>query len=217
MNNCIDHFWKLRLEAVKTALEANNFEVFIAENAAEVTELVKNEILATTPIKSMSWGGSITFVKSGLYEELKNIPDCEVLDTYNKELSNEEKVEMRRQALLTDLFVTGTNALTEDGCLVNLDMIGNRIAGLTFGPKNVLVLAGRNKLVPDIEAAMARIKEYAAPVNAMRLDMKTPCYVTGECADCKSDARICNTWTITEKSFPKKRVKVVLINEDMGF
>jgi hypothetical protein len=101
--------------------------------------------------------------------------------------------------------------------LVNLDMIGNRVAGLTFGPKNVVVIVGRNKIVHSLEDAFLRVKEYAAPVNTMRLDKKTPCVKTGRCEDCKSPDRICNTWTITEKSFPKGRVKVVLVNADMGF
>jgi len=87
---------------------------------------------------------------------------------------------------------------------------------LHFGPKNVLVLTGRNKIVPDIESAMDRIKDYVAPANVMRLDMKTPCIKTGVCSECKSSARICNTWTITQKSFPKKRTKIILINEDLG-
>jgi L-lactate utilization protein LutB len=216
MENPIDHFWKLKLENVKEALESNNFEVFIADNASDVTPLVQGNILSSDDIKSMSWGGSMTFADSGLYEDLKTMNKFDILDTYDKSLSNDDKTEMRRQALLTDLFITGTNAVTEDGFLVNLDMIGNRIGGLTFGPKNVLVLVGRNKIVADVESAVSRIKEYVAPTNAIRLDMKTPCVKTGECADCKSDARICNTWTMTEKSFPKKRVKVILINEDMG-
>ncbi|MBC8417749.1 MAG: lactate utilization protein, partial [Desulfobacterales bacterium] len=126
------------------------------------------------------------------------------------------KAELRRQALLVDLFITGTNAVTESGQLVNLDMIGNRIGGITFGPKSVVIMAGRNKVVPDLEEAMARIKEYVAPINAARLGMKTPCAKTSYCEECKSPQRICNTWTITEKSFPKGRVKIVLINEDLG-
>ena len=100
--------------------------------------------------------------------------------------------------------------------MINLDRIGNRVGALTFGPKYVLVLTGRNKIVPDIDTAMERIKNYVAPTNAMRLDMKTPCVKTGECSECKASARICNSWTITQKSFPQKRVKIVLINEDLG-
>ena len=126
-------------------------------------------------------------------------------------------MERRRQALLVDLFFTSTNAVTESGHLVNLDMIGNRIAALTFGPKFVVVLVGRNKIVPDLETAWDRIKNYAAPVNSMRLEKKTPCQTTSFCQDCSSPDRICNTWTITEKAFPKNRVKIILINEDLGF
>ena len=118
---------------------------------------------------------------------------------------------------MVDLFFTSTNAVTESGHLVNLDMIGNRIAALTFGPRFVVVLVGRNKIVPDLENAWDRIKNYAAPVNCMRLEKKTPCQATSYCQDCSGPERICNTWTITEKSFPKNRVKIVLINEDLGF
>ncbi|MDZ7599242.1 MAG: lactate utilization protein [Desulfobacterales bacterium] len=115
-----------------------------------------------------------------------------------------------------DLFFTGSNAVTEHGQLVNLDMQGNRVAALAFGPKKVVVLVGRNKIVPDIASAMARIKRYAAPANAMRLDKQTPCAKTGRCEDCRSPGRICNTWTITEKSWPTGRVTVILINADLG-
>ena len=216
MKNPIDNFWKLKLENVKESLESNNFEVFIADNSVAASKIVLEKILPAIDIKSISWGGSVTFVGTGLYDILKNKEDLKVLDIYNKSLSSDEKMQLRRKALLTDLFITGTNALTEDGCLVNLDMIGNRVGALTFGPKNVLVLTGRNKIVADIESAMNRIKNYVAPANVMRLDMKTPCIKTGVCSECKSSDRICNTWTITQKSFPKKRIKVVIINEDLG-
>lgn len=216
MKNPIDNFWKLKLEAVKEELESNNFEVFIADNTTDASAIVLENILPQLDIKSISWGGSVTFTGSGLYDRLKDLKGVKVLDTYDPSLSNEDKTQLRREALLTDLFVTGTNAVTEDGCLVNLDMIGNRVGALTFGPKNVLVLAGRNKIVPDVPAAMDRIKSYAAPANAMRLDMKTPCVKTGMCMNCKGSARICNSWTITEKAFPKKRIKIVLINQDLG-
>ncbi|MBC2703523.1 lactate utilization protein [Desulfobacula sp.] len=216
MKDPIKNFWKLKIENVKEALESNNFEVFIADNSADASKIVLENIIPALDIKSISWGGSMTFINTGLYDNLKNQKNFKVLDIHDKFLSNDEKTEMRRAALLTDLFITGTNAVTEDGYLVNLDMVGNRVGALTFGPKNVLVLTGRNKIVPDIEFAMERIKNYVAPANAMRLDMKTPCIKTGECSECKSSARICNTWTITQKSFPKKRTKIVLINEDLG-
>lgn len=158
----------------------------------------------------------MTFVQSGLYKELKDSAGIEVIDTYEQGLEPADMIERRRRALLVDLFFTGTNAVTETGKLVNLDMIGNRVAGITFGPRNVVIMVGRNKVVPDLEDAMLRIKNYAAPANAMRLDKKTPCVKTGYCEECRSPDRICNNWTITEKSFPKGRIRVVLINEDLG-
>jgi hypothetical protein len=124
--------------------------------------------------------------------------------------------ELRRQALLVDCFLTGTNAVTESGRLVNLDMIGNRVGAMHFGPRQVIVLAGRNKIVAGVDEAMRRIKTYAAPVNAMRLDKKTPCVKTSYCQDCNSPDRICNVWTITEKCFPDGRVKIVLIDRELG-
>ncbi len=158
----------------------------------------------------------MTYVQTGLYQELKDYKGIEVLDTYEKGLAPELMAERRRRSLLVDLFITGANAVTETGKLVNLDMTGNRVAAINFGPRNVIILVGRNKVVPDLEDAMMRIKNYAAPANAMRLDKKTPCVKTSICEDCRSLDRICNIWTITEKSFPKGRIKIVLINEDLG-
>ncbi len=215
MEKPIENFWSLRLADLKDALEANNFEVYIAENR-DAAKKIAREILPRTGARSISWGGSMTYVQTGLYEELKNYPGLEILDTYEKGLPPEEMLERRRRSLLVDLFVTGTNAVTETGKLVNLDMTGNRVAAITFGPRNVIIFAGRNKVVPDIEDAMQRVKNYAAPTNAMRLDKKTPCVKTSICEECRSPDRICNTWTITEKSFPKGRIKIVLINEDLG-
>jgi anion-transporting ArsA/GET3 family ATPase len=216
MEKPILNYWQLRLGNLKETLESNNFEVFIADNAREAGRVVMDKILPKLAPKTISWGGSMTFVASELYDMLKAYPKAEILDTFDKSLSPEESLERRRASLLVDLFVTGTNAVTRSGELVNLDMIGNRVAGITFGPRNVVVIVGRNKVVEDLEAAIERIKEYAAPVNAMRLNKKTPCAKTGVCEECKSPERICNSWTITEKSFPKGRIKVVLVNENLG-
>ena len=216
MEKPIVNYWQGRLKELKEALETNNFEVFLADNRAEAKKIVQEEILPKTGAKTVSWGGSMTFTATGLHDALKSAAGLEVVDTFDKSKSSEEKLELRRQALLSDLFITGTNAVTEDGMLVNLDMIGNRVGALTFGPKHVVILVGRNKIVSDLDEAMWRIRNYVAPINAMRLDKKVPCVKTSYCEDCKSPDRICNTWTITEKSYPKGRVKVVLINEDLG-
>ncbi|MBW2609550.1 MAG: lactate utilization protein [Deltaproteobacteria bacterium] len=216
MEKPIENYWKLRLGQVKDTLEKNNFEVFLADNTGHAKKIVLEEILPKVKPQSISWGGSMTFVATGLYDILKTSSDMEVIDTFAKDVPDQEKVEQRRQALLTDLYITGTNALTENGQLVNLDMFGNRVAAITFGPRFVIILVGRNKIVPDLEEAMFRIMNYAAPANAMRLDKKTPCSKTSSCTDCNTPDRICNTWTIMEKSLPKGRVKVVLINQDLG-
>jgi len=217
MDKPIENYWKIRLANLKEALEANNFEVFVANNTEDAKKVVLEQIIPRTGAQSVSWGGSVTLVSTGLYDALKESTDMEVLDTYDKKPSPEESLERRRRSLLVDLFLSGTNAVTESGQLVNLDMYGNRIGGITFGPKHVIILVGRNKITTDLDEAMTRIKDYAVPVNTMRLDKKTPCAKTSYCEECKSPDRICNSWVITEKSFPKGRVKVVLINQDLGF
>jgi L-lactate utilization protein LutB len=216
MERPIENYWRIRLGDLKKALEQNGFEVYLAEDVSRAREIVLNELLPRIKPASVSWGGSGTFRSAGLYEDFRAMRDVEVLDTYDTSKSPEERLEIRRRSLLADLFITGTNAVTAGGVLVNLDMIGNRVGGLTFGPRHVVVLVGRNKVVADLDEAMLRIKEYAAPVNAMRLDSKTPCVKTARCEDCSGPGRICNVWVITEKSFPKARVKVVLINQDLG-
>ncbi len=216
MDQPIENYWKLRLADLIVALESNNFDVLMADNEKAAYKIVLEDLIPQLSPKTISFGGSMTVVDSGLYQLLLENSDAEILDTLDKTIPNKDLYERRRQAMLVDLFITGTNAVTETGQLVNLDMLGNRVGALTFGPKNVLLLIGRNKLVADIDEAMYRIKNYVAPTNAMRLDMKTPCVKTSYCEECKSPARICNTWTITEKSFPKGRVKIVLINQDQG-
>ena len=212
----IDMYWKIRLEDTKEQLEANNFEVSIATDLNEAKRIVLEKMIPEIKPQSLAWGGSMTVVNSGLYDALKSAKDMDVIDSLDKSVPMDELVARRRNALLVDLFITGTNALTEDGQLVNLDMIGNRVGALTFGPKHVIVLVGRNKIVPDLEDAMARVKDVAAPANAIRLNMKTPCTKTAYCHDCDSPQRICNSWTITEKSFPKGRIKIILINQVAG-
>ena len=217
MKNPIDNYWSLKLESVKESLENNNFDVFIADTADAAKDIALTRIIPGLGIKSVSWGGSMSFVSTGLFHALNGDKDLEVLNTFDKSLTMEEMLELRRRSLMVDLFVTGTNAITESGQLVNLDMIGNRVAAIMWGPKNVLLIVGRNKICNDLEDAMFRIKNYAAPVNAMALDKKTPCRKTGVCQDCSSPDRICNYWTITEKSYSKGRIKIILVNEDLGF
>lgn len=211
-----DHF-AARLEQTAKALRKNNFAAHVAATAEDAKKLILETLIPELKPASVAFGGSMTIVDSGIYEAVKAIPNIKIFDTYNYSLPPAEMIELRRQALLCDLFLTGTNAVTETGALVNLDGTGNRVASLTFGPKKVIVIVGRNKLCPDEYSAMERIRDVAAPVNAARLNKKTPCTATHRCEDCPSPERICNTWTITVKSAPKERTTVILVNEDFGF
>jgi hypothetical protein len=216
MERPMEAYWQIRLKEVAIALEANNFVVYQAADLDRAKKIVMEDIFPGTGAKSVSWGGSMTLMASGICDAIKNVPGLEVLDTFDRTLTPEENLTLRRRSLLVDLFLAGTNAVTEEGVLVNLDMLGNRVGAINFGAKNVIILLGRNKIVPDLDAAMFRIKNYAAPANAMRLDKKTPCTKTSYCEECKSPDRICNVWSITEKSFPKGRIRVILINQDLG-
>lgn len=217
MPNPINNYWQLRLETVKQRLEGNKFDVYIADSAEKAKDIALGTIIPPLGARSVSWGGSVSFVSTGLFHALKDNPDFEVMDTFDTSLPAEQKFELRRRSLMADLFITGTNAVTEDGQLVNLDMIGNRVAAIMWGPKNVLLIVGRNKICRTLDDAISRVKNYAAPVNCMKLNKKTPCAKTGVCHDCSSPDRICNYWTVTEKSFQQGRIKIILVNEDLGF
>ncbi len=215
--NYQQRFWRQRLTACKAALEKNNFDVFIAENGAEARRLFVATILPSVTVHSASWADSLSAQATGILEALKHVPGVEIIETFAADVPREVLLERRRQALFVDLFVTGTNALTESGQLVNLDMVGNRVAAITFGPRTVVLVIGRNKLVGTVEEGMQRIRTIAAPLNAIRhAGWKTPCRNTSVCHDCHSPDRICNVWSIVEKSFPERRIKIILVNEDLG-
>ncbi len=216
MDESIAKYGRIKLEKVCDALKENRFEAYVAENTEEAGKLVLNTIVPVLGKGIVSWGGSVTLNECDVKPWFFGSPDWSVINTSEKGLDAEGRLERRRQALLSDLYLLGANAVTEDGVLVNLDMIGNRVAALTFGPKKVVVLVGRNKICADVFTAMERVKEFASPANCMRLGMKTPCIKSASCLDCSTDDRICNTWTLTEKSFPPGRTVVVLINEDLG-
>ena len=212
----LNKYWKPRLKDCKAALEENNFSAFIAETPAEAKGIITDEILPEIKVTSVSWGDSMTLYETGILPYFKENPEIRLIETFDENITREKSMDRRREAILTDLFLTGTNAVIESGMLVNLDMIGNRVGGITFGPKFVVIVVGRNKIVSDLGEAMDRIKNYAAPANAIRHGKKTPCVKTSYCMDCKSPDRICNVWTIHEKSHPKGRIKVILINQGLG-
>ena len=159
----------------------------------------------------------MTTVALGLWEEVARLPGVKLLNPYEPGISKETALERRRQGLAADFLITSTNAITLDGLLVNLDGTGNRVAAMIFGPRQVILAVGMNKVVRDLEAARERIKRYAAPVNARRVGYKTPCAQTGICSDCSSPQRICNMWSIIEGQPVPGRIHVKLIGENLGY
>jgi len=211
-----ERYWELRLSDIKDALEANNFSVSIADDTEHANKIV-SDLMSHLTVRTLSRGGSTTADETGIFDTIRDNADYTLIDPFAPGLSVDEKYTCMRTAFSADMYITGTNAVTEDGVLVNLDNTGNRVAAITFGPTYVVILVGRNKIVPDLDDAIVRVKDYAAPLNAMRLGKKVPCVATGRCSECSTPDRICNTWTITEKSRPKGRIHVILINADLGY
>ncbi len=161
--------------------------------------------------------GSMSAVGMGLWDSIAALPEVNLIDPYGPELSPEEAMELRRRGLTADVMIASTNAITLDGRLVNLDGMGNRVAAMAFGPKKVILVVGMNKVAPDLESAVARVKHYAAPVNNIRYGLKNPCVETGLCSDCKTPQRICNMWSIIEGHMIKDRIHVKLVGENLGY
>lgn len=199
---------KVKIETVIKNLEKRNMKGYYCETAAEAKELILSMIKDEDVV---SWGGSATVDQLGVKEELKNVINTSAS-------TPEEAVALRKQALLADVFLTSTNAITMEGELVNIDGMGNRVAAMCFGPDKVIVAAGANKIVKDEETAIARIKTDACPPNCIRLMKKTPCAATGKCGDCLSMGNTICAYTVTTRfsNFPD-RIHVVLINETLGF
>lgn len=168
-----------------------------------------------TPGCSVSWGGSMTLDEIGLLDEFHN-SDYIIYDR-TKAKSPEERSELYGKMVTADYYFMSTNAITLDGKLVNIDGNGNRVACLITGPKNVIVIAGMNKIVTDEAAAMERVRNMAAPPNAMRLNRKTPCAELGRCVNCLVEECICSSTVITRRSHIPYRIKVILVGEELGY
>ena len=190
----------------------------LAASYAPTAAQARDEIVAMVPARAtVARAGSMSLVEMGLWEALAQKPGITIIDPFVPGLSPAESYALMRQGLLADYFITGANALTMDGKIVNLDATGNRVAALNFGPEKVILAVGLNKVTPDLESAMARVKQLAAPINAIRLNRETPCAETGQCADCKSPARLCNLWSIIEGHRFDNRIHVKLVGEDLGY
>lgn len=182
-------------------------------------ELVKDRHAARQKALSMigddvviGAGGSVTAEQCGIWGALRGRQGF--FDWMRPGISPEEKSELRRKSLLADVFVTGTNAITMDGKLYNCDFYGNRVAAMVFGPKKVIVVAGKNKIVKNIQEAKERMETVAAPLNSKRLGRHTPCVKAGYCTDCDSPERICCHTVIQERQM-QKRIHVIIVDEEL--
>ena len=194
------------------ALSLRHFDAYYCASASEAAEKILSLIPKTDVV---SWGGSMTMEALGVIDRVKK-GGWRVIDRSTAQ-SQEEKIEIMRRALLCDTYLTGANAISEDGEIVNVDGNGNRVAAMTFGPKSVIVACGINKVVKTAQDAVSRARNTAAPVNAQRFDIRTPCKTTGSWTDCKSTDSICSYIVRTRLCKPAGRIKVVLVGEALGF
>lgn len=206
--------WRCQVTARKMVdvLNIKGYHALYAEDLEEA----KRQVLALIPEgSSVALGGSETLNAMGMLEHFR-LGNYRFFDRYQK-LPDAEIKEIYRQAMLADFLVTGTNAITRRGELVNVDCSGNRAAGILYGPKKVIIVAGANKVVEDLDGAMKRLKEIA-PMNALRNRHPTPCTETGQCQDCDSPRRMCNVISIVDncRKFPG-RITVILVAEEAGF
>lgn len=200
---------KLGVKVVE-ALNKRHFDAYYCQTAKEAVTQVLDLIPEGDVV---AWGGSVTMQETGILDAVKG--RYQVIDR-DTAANREESLAMMRRALTSDTFLMSSNAITEDGQLLNVDGTGNRCAALIFGPKSVIVVAGMNKVVKTIADAESRARNIAAPMNAQRFDISTPCSTTGGCADCTSPDCICASVVRTRISKPAKKIKVVLIGEDYG-
>ncbi len=202
---------KLAQKVIK-GLQSRNMEGFYAESKEEAFELAVGMIEKGS---SVGWGGSASIEDIGLKKAV-----CEGdYVVYNRDVCKDatEKRETEIKILGSDYFLCSCNAITEDGVLLNIDGNSNRVAAIAYGPKHVIMVVGMNKVAKDEEAAMYRARNIAAPVNAQRFELNTPCKTTGSCADCKSVDSICCQFLMTRFSRHQGRIKVILVNENMGY
>ena len=199
--------------AVVEALKKNGFE---AEYCATGADAAQRLLELIPEAASVGFGGSWTLKAIGISEKLAERGNT-ILDHGAPGLTNEEKADIRRKQQICDVFLSGTNALTMDGRLVNMDGSGNRVAAMIFGPGKVIVVAGTNKIVKDLAAAEERIQTKAAPMNNKRIGTPNPCVRAGVCQDCQGATRICNVMTIIGRKPGGTNIRVLIVGEELGF
>jgi L-lactate utilization protein LutB len=213
--NSINWFNKNRVERTLEALNKNGFNSIYASTKAEALK----KILELIPKgQKIGVAGSMTIRDIGLVDALNERGE-QLDDIWSKKHSPEEELAIRKRHFSTDVFLTSSNAITEDGKLINIDGLGNRVAAMIFGPKKVIVVAGTNKIVKDVHEGINRIRNVAAPMNVMRFEGKTPCTQTGNCnlEECKPPDRHCHVISIMEKRPMKTDTTIVIIGEKLGF
>ncbi len=199
-------------ERVVKALERRHFEACYCRTKEEARKIALSYLPEGS---SVAWGGSVSIEEIGLLDAVRH-GNYSVIDR-DAAYSPEEKAQKMHQAFFCDTFLTSTNALSEDGQLVNIDGNGNRVAAMIYGPKQVIIVAGINKVTKTVEDALVRARTVAAPINAQRFPLKTPCLETGACADCTREDSICAYIVTTRICRPAGKIKVILVGEALGF
>mgnify|MGYP001035874420 FL=1 len=206
--------YEQRCQAAVKALEKNRFTaLYCANKEAAIDYILKEAAEAET----IGFGGSRTVADLGIQDQLAAMG--KVLHDHNNPglINLEEKIKVMRRQLTSDLFLASANALTLSGNIINVDGNGNRVAAMIFGPKKVILVVGRNKLVDGVDEGIKRIKAYAAPLAAKRLNIDVPCAKTGFCMDCNSPGRVCTITVILERKPRLSDIRVLVVNEEMGF
>ena len=205
-------YYEKRAQVLLKNLTSRGFEAYYCADKdqarAKALELIPKGA-------SVGWGGCASAEQIGLVDAVRK-GNYTAMDR-DTAATPQERVKIMKQCLGADVFLTGANALSLDGQMVTIDGNGNRVAAIVYGPDSVLVIAGMNKVCDTLDAAVTRARTIAAPMNKQRFDSKTPCEVTGACADCKSDSCICNQILITRNCRPAGRIKVILVGEELGF
>ncbi len=213
MDQNVQWFYEKRAESVIEVLKKNRMQGIYLADAAQVAPTVLSLIPQGA---SVAMGGSMTMVETGVVEALRQGP-LRLIDRYEPGISPAETMARLKQGLGADVFVSGVNAVTEEGELVFVDATCNRVAPILFGPDKVILIAGCNKIVPNLAYAQERIRHFVAPTNARRIGRKTPCAVSGHCEDCSSPERICNATVVIHKQARPERLTVILVGTELGY
>ena len=205
-------YYEKRGQVLVKNLKARQFEAYYCADRKAALEKALELIPEDAAV---GWGGCLSAEQIGLVDAVRTGPYRPIDRDTAK--SPEERGELMRRCLLSDVFLTGANAISLDGQMVNIDGMGNRVAAIVYGPGSVIVVAGMNKVADTLEDAVKRARTVAAPINKQRFAPQTPCMVTGTCADCKSEGSICNQILITRGCRPAGRIKFILVGEELGF